>query len=159
MRKSLKTISILLTALLVLSFTNTFAKDKIISNYTVIENNLLVGLESDNAGLISSCAYFLGELKSENAIIPLMKILHDSENCKLRQGAVLALYKINSAKGLFAIKQSMRLDADSQTRKICKILYYQNKLKEMDGLVEVEPLFVIDFDTKYGEYALSDFNY
>ena len=159
MKKSIKFVSIFLTALLVLSFTNTFAQDKVISNYEVIESNLLVGLEVGNAGLTSSCTYFLGELKSENAIIPLMKILHDSDNSKLRQGAVLALYKINSDKGLYAIKQAMELDDDAQTRKISKVLYYQSQMREMDGQVEVEPIYVLDYNSKYGKYALSDFNF
>jgi len=159
MKKSIKYASILLTAAVVLSFTNTFAQDKVITNYEVIESNLLVGLEVGNEGLTASCTYFLGELKSENAVIPLMAILHDSDNQKLRQAAVLALYKINSNKGLYAIKQAMELDDDAQTRKISKILYYQNQLREMDGEIEVEPLFVVGIDAKYGKYALSDFNF
>ena len=159
MKKSIKYTSILLTALLVLSFTNTFAQDKVISNYEVIESNLLVGLEVGNDGLTASCTYFLGELKSEKAVIPLMEILHNSDNSGVRQGAVLALYKINSGKGLYAIKQAMKFDDDSQTRKISKILYYQSQLNEMDGAIEVEPLFVVDYSAKYGKYALSDFNF
>ena len=159
MKKSIKLTSILLTAVLVLSFTNTFAQDKVITNYEVIESNLLVGLEVGNDGLTSSCTYFLGELKSENAVIPLMAILHDSENSKLRQGAVLALYKINSDRGLYAIKQAMDLDENAQTRKISKLLYYQSQLNEMDGEIEVEPIFVIDIDSKYGKYSLKDFNF
>jgi HEAT repeat protein len=159
MKKSIKYVSIFLTAAVVLSFTNTFAQDKVLTNFEVIESNLLVGLEVGNDGLTSSCTYFLGELKSDKAVIPLMAILHDSDNQKLRQAAVLALYKINSDKGLYAIKQAMELDDNAQTRKISKILYYQSQLREMDGEIEVEPLFVVDIDAKYGEYALSDFNF
>lgn len=158
MKKSIKIVGILLTSAIFLSFTNSFANQIDLTSYSVIESNLLVGLESGNDGLASSCTYFLGELKSENAIIPLMRILHKSENSALRQGAALALYKINSERGMFAVKRAFKFDNDKQTRKICKIIFYQHKLREMKGEVRVEPLFVVDLDSQFGDYKLSDFN-
>ena len=45
-------------------------------NQNLAVQNLLIGLESNNAGLTSSSAYYLGELNSTEAVIPLMKILY-----------------------------------------------------------------------------------
>jgi hypothetical protein len=47
--------------------------------YSQIEENYLVGLNSSNVGLRTSCAYFLGEMKSDKAIIPLLKLLRNGE--------------------------------------------------------------------------------
>jgi len=132
------------------------ANDKIQSQYSTIEKNLLVGIDSDNQGLKLSSAYFLGEIKSEKAIIPLLSILHNSDECCARQVAALALFKINSERGIFAIKQAIKFDDDYQTKKICKILYNQHLLRKTDGQIEVEPIFS-KMDFSYAGYKLSDF--
>ena len=74
----------------------TFAQNKAHSQYSIIEDNLLEGINSDNQGLKLSSAFFLGEIKSDKAIIPLLEILHSSKECCAKQVAALALYKINS---------------------------------------------------------------
>ena len=51
-----------------------------------IEDNLLEGLSSDNLGLRISTAYFLGEFRTEKAVIPLIKMLHNEKE----EGDVLA---------------------------------------------------------------------
>ena len=45
-----------------------------------IEDNYLVGLYSDVPGLQVSSAYFLGEMKSERAVIRLMEIFRNEKN-------------------------------------------------------------------------------
>ena len=149
MKKSILVLLLLVTTL-------TFAKSKSQSQYSTIEKNLLVGINSENRGLKLSSAYFLGELKSDKAIIPLLEILHSSEECCAKQVAALALYKINSARGMFAIKQAIKFEEHPQTKKICKILYNQYLLREQKGKVEVEPI-ISRLDLTYGDYKLSDF--
>ena len=146
--------SILFLLLFVTTFA--FANDKNQSEYSKIEQNLLEGISSENQGLKLSSAYFLGEIKSDKAIIPLLEILHNSdENCA-KQVAALALYKINSARGMFAIKQAIKFEDHAQTKKICTVLYNQHLLRENNGSVEVEPI-VSRLDLAYGDYKLSDF--
>lgn len=135
---------------------STLAKDKVQSQYSTIEKNLLVGINSDNQGLKLSSAYFLGEIKSDKAIIPLLSIFKNSDECCARQVAALALYKINSERGMFAIKQAIKFDDNHQTKKICKILYNQHVLRKTEGRIEVEPIFS-KMDLTYGGYKLSDF--
>lgn len=154
MTKSITIYSFLL--LLLLSFSTTFANGQLKSEYSKIENNLLNGIDSENQGLKLSSAYFLGEIQSDKAIIPLLEILHSSDEYSAKQVAALALYKINSARGMFAIKQAIKFEENAQTRRICKILYNQHLLRERDGSIEVEPIFT-RIDLTYGDYKLSDF--
>ncbi len=155
MTKSITIYSLLL--LLLLSFTTTFAKEQNKSEYSKVEKNLLEGIASDNQGLKLSSAYFLGEIKSDKAILPLLEILHNSDECCAKQVAALALYKINSARGMFAIKQAIKFDENEQTRRICTILYNQHLVRDQEGNIEVEPIFAAQLDLTYGEYKLSDF--
>ena len=55
-------------------------------NKDLATKNLLIGLESKNNGLISSSAFYLGEYNSTQAVIPLMKILKNSESGELYNG-------------------------------------------------------------------------
>ena len=70
-----------------------------------IEENYLRGLNSDVPGLQVSCAYFLGEMKSSKAVLPLMKMLRD-KNAAPGQKIIAAwsLMKIGDERGLYLIK-------------------------------------------------------
>lgn len=102
-------------------------------------SSLLKGLDSDNLGLKSSCAYMLGELRLSTAVIPLMKILRESENDDLRIAAALALYKIGSPIAVNAVRQSIRFDESERVSKHCAAFYndylknkYDDEEKDMD---------------------------
>ena len=69
-----------------------------------IEDNLLKGVFSSNLGLQTSSAYFLGELKSSKATIPLLKLLRDGETDEARIIAAISLYKLDSGIGMYRIK-------------------------------------------------------
>ena len=70
-----------------------------------IEENLLQGVTSSNLGLQTSAAYFLGELKSDRAIIPLMSLVRTGNSEEAKIIAAVSLYKIESARGMYLIKQ------------------------------------------------------
>lgn len=89
------------------------------------EVNFLIGLNSDNDGLKTSSAYNLGELQSQKAVIPLLKMLRNDEKECNRIMAALALYKIGDARGMNAIKQRIRFDKCERVRKMCSTLYAQ----------------------------------
>ena len=97
--------------------------------------NLLIGLSSDNFGLRTSSAYVLGEIEAEEAVIPLMKMLRTEESENARIVAALALYKINTDKGLFAVKQATRFDESERVRKMCTN-FYNETLREKYGTIE-----------------------
>lgn len=145
--------SILFLVLFVSTFV--FAGNNVSFQYERTEENLLVGLSSENTGLRLSSAYLLGEIKSDNAIIPLLEILHNSNECCERQAAALALFKINSKRGMYAIKQATSFDKNPQTRKICSVLYNQHLIRKQNADVKVEPNLVTNW-LKYRKYKLNN---
>lgn len=100
------------------------AKDQIgEERYEKAVANLLVGLQSDNVGLQRSAAYMLGELQSEEALIPLMDLLRSSENECTRVTAALSLCKIGDARGVYLVKQKVRFDGSDRVQKCCAWFY------------------------------------
>jgi hypothetical protein len=88
-----------------------------------IEENLLNGLTSENYGLRTSTAYFLGEYKSSKSVVPLMKMLHSEKDESGRILAALALIKIGDSRGVYAVKQAAKFDDSKRVQRLCKIFY------------------------------------
>jgi HEAT repeat protein len=97
--------------------------------------NLMIGLHSNNFGLRTSCAYMLGEIRAEQAVIPLMKMLRTEKNEDARIVAALSLYKINDSRGIFAVKQAIKFDDSERVRKLC-FNFYNQTLRNRYGLTE-----------------------
>ena len=98
-------------------------KEKRTINRDLAIQNLLIGLDSDNTGLTSSSAFYLGELSSTEAVIPLMKMLRSSEQEELRISAALALLKIGDARGIYAIKRAIVFDESKRVSNMCEKFY------------------------------------
>ena len=95
------------------------------------EINLLIALNSNNYGLRTSAAQVLGDIKSEKAVIPLMRILKSSGDENLRIVAALSLYKIQNPRGLFAVRQAVKFDESARVRKLCLNFYLDSEKQEM----------------------------
>ena len=95
-------------------------------NYNEVEANLLAGIDSQNQGLFISSTLKLGDLKSEKAVIPLMKVLKSSNDEASRLAAALALYKIGNNKGMFAVKMASRFDDSKRVRNLCEKFYIES---------------------------------
>jgi HEAT repeat protein len=93
--------------------------------YEQAVQNLLIGLSSDNDGLRRSSAYILGELKSDESVIPLMGALKSHKDPNTRIVAALSLCKIGDARGVFAVKQEVRFDDSEKVRRSCAWFYNQ----------------------------------
>jgi RNase P/RNase MRP subunit POP5 len=91
--------------------------------FEIIEANYLEGLKSDNSGLRASCAYFLGEMKSEKAVLPLMKMLRSEKDGCNRQMAALSLIKIGDPRGVFLVKRTAIYDDCPKVRAMCERFY------------------------------------
>jgi|GEM_PF-1733182 len=113
---------------------NIILPSEVASKKATIEKNLMVGLTSENEGLMMSAAYFLGEYQCECAVIPLMKLLHDSDNEKVRITAALSLAKIGTEKSLYAVKQNIIFDHSEAVRKLCRQFYTAAKLQKQIAL-------------------------
>lgn len=94
------------------------------SSYNTIEANYMEGLKSDNLGLRMSCAYFLGELRSSNAVIPLMKILNTEKHEGLRIIAAWSLIKIGDPRGIYLVKSQSETCEDCSVQSMCAYFYY-----------------------------------
>jgi len=92
-------------------------------NRDAVITNLMNGIQSENQGLRISSSYFLGELKSGEAVIPLMRILKSDDNEESRIMAALSLLKIEDSRGLYAIKQAVNFDSSERVKKMCAIFY------------------------------------
>jgi hypothetical protein len=96
----------------------------------VVEANLIMGVQSDNFGLRISAATMLGELKSSNAVFALMKMLRTEGDERGRIVAALALTKIGDPVGIYAVKQTGRLDGNERVKKLCALFYQEYQQQE-----------------------------
>ncbi len=101
---------------------SSLTKGHIYNRYIAIKP-LTNGLNSDNIGLRTSSVYLLGELKPDESVIGLMRILRNDPYEEARILAALSLYKISDARGINAIKQRIRIDESERVRKNCQLLY------------------------------------
>ena len=104
------------------------------NTYESIELNRLIGLASDNEGLRVSCAFNLGEMKSDNAVIPLMKLLREGQTFEERVIAALSLVKIGDSKGVFLVSRLAKFSDNEKIRRMCERFYsgyiYEKYLEE-----------------------------
>ncbi len=122
------TMSILAAAVLIIAATTVAAAADTptaltAEQYARAEQNLLIGIESDNQGLKESSAYLLGELKSSNAVIPLMKMLRSDNQESARIVAALALCRIGDARGVYAVKRATQFDNSESVARRCAWFY------------------------------------
>jgi HEAT repeat protein len=85
-------------------------------------SRLLARMNQCSSQEMQSLACILGEGKVTEAVIPLMRMLHDgSEDCKI--AAALALSRIGDARGTFAVKQAARLEDSPRVRLVAAWFY------------------------------------
>ena len=124
--KNFTVITTVLILIITLS-TTAFSGDNSTKKYDNTQNtiaSLIEGLNSDNTGLKTSCAYMLGELNLTEGIIPLMRLLRNDESEEVRICAALALYKIGTPISIFAVKQAIRFDESDRVSKLAAKFYY-----------------------------------
>jgi HEAT repeat protein len=93
--------------------------------YAKAEANLLSGLASDNAGLRESAAYMLGEMGSTRAVVPLMRMLRESETESARIVAALALSRIGDGRGVYAVRRAAQYDESPNVKALCAWFHEQ----------------------------------
>jgi len=116
---------------MVSAIVSAFAEDPVLpagSDKSVIEDNLLKGLASENQGLQRSCALMLGKIKSGRAVIPLMSVLKNSDQPEIKVAAAWALCNIGDPRGTFAVKQEVEFSENNKTRLTCA-WYYENMVQ------------------------------
>ncbi len=89
----------------------------------VIEKCYLEGIVSDNEGVRSSAALFLGYMKSEKAVLPLMKMMRDEKSEESRIIAALALIKIGDPQGVYMVGRTAHFNTSTRVQKIADKFY------------------------------------
>lgn len=89
-----------------------------------IVTRLVSRLSSSDPCEMQDAAFALGEARAKEAVIPLMRMLHDGdESCRIV--AALALSRIGDARGAFAVKQAARFDESQRVRTLAAWYYEQ----------------------------------
>ena len=114
---------LILIAVFLAAFATSLAGNTNHISRDLIEQNYLEGVQSDNEGLRVSSAYFLGEMKSDKAVIPLMRMLRNDESESARLMAALSLIKIGDARGVYMVKKTADLNDSDRVKKLAKFLY------------------------------------
>ena len=95
------------------------------AKYNLAVKNLLIGIGDENAncGFRRSALYMLGQLKAEEAVIPLMSVLHSCPDEKSRMAAAWALCQMDNGRGVYAVKQAVRFDESAKVKMHCAWYY------------------------------------
>ena len=109
-------------------------KKKFDSNYKTIEANYLNGLKSKNMGVKASSAYFLGEMKSEKALFPLMKMFNNAQTDGERLLAAWSLLKIGDSRGVYLVKRATEDGTCKGANCMLTWLYRDYRLKTTGGV-------------------------
>ncbi len=130
MKKTFATLFVFVMVFTALSYARILPKvSKADAAYFRIENNYLKGLNSDNQQLKISCAYFLGEMQSKKAVIPLMAMFRNSKNDGAKLVAAWSLLKIGDARGVYLVKSSIESDDYSNISSMLRYFYMDYCLK------------------------------
>ena len=105
-------------------------------SYDLIEQNYLEGLKAENCGLRTSCAYFLGEMKSEKAVIPLMDLLNSCPKVEVKLVSALSLIKIGDERGIFLVKRQAKFNDIERVRLMCERLYNSYVMEKYSNVAE-----------------------
>ena len=125
----MKNLTLLVFLVVLLASTTVLANSDNVKN-ELIEKNLIAGLQSENVGLVTSSAYYLGEYGSSKSIIPLLKVLKSGDTEEERISAAVALSKINTGLARFAVKRRAKFDDSERVRNLCD-RFYQESLQKI----------------------------
>lgn len=98
------------------------------TKYEEAESNYLEGLYSDVNNLRLCCAYFLGEMKSQKALIPLMEMFRNEKD-DTRLVAAWSLLKIGDPRGVYLVKSALDAKECKNIKCMLHFLYMDYCLK------------------------------
>lgn len=147
----------LVAILFVLLVTDTFGQNQKISDLSKHKyalQNLVMGIHSENAGIRESAIYFAGKYRfidTEDALINQLKVEKESD-IKVLIG--LALFRMNSEKGMNELQVLAEKDANPKVRRMSKAIYnefvvnYTNRTAEVQRWVDVTEILWLSHSAK-----------
>ena len=88
------------------------------------KKNLVMAINSDNAGLKRSAVYFTGYYKINEAVDPLINLLNSSSaDISLKTLAAYSLHRIGSEECIEALKEAVHHNSNKKLCFKCRLLY------------------------------------
>jgi len=131
----------LVAILFVLLVTVTFGQNQKISDLSKHKyalQNLEMGIQSENEGVRESAIYFAGQYRfidTENALIEQLKVEKKSD-IKVLIG--LALYRMNSEKGMNELQRLASKDENPRVRRMSQAIYNEYLVTNSNRTADVE---------------------
>ena len=98
----------------------------------VIQKCYLDGVVSDNEGVRASAAMYLGYLKCDKAVLPLMKMMRDEKSEESRIIAALALIRIGNAQGVYMVGRTSLFNSSDRVKRVAEKFYNQFTYGKID---------------------------
>ncbi|HEX2865424.1 MAG TPA: HEAT repeat domain-containing protein [Ignavibacteriales bacterium] len=87
------------------------------------EEELLDAVKSNDFNIRVNAAFLLGEIKSEKAMIPLLRMLREEETDNAKLMAALSLYKLGNYQSIYALRTAYDFDESPRVKRMCAIFY------------------------------------
>jgi hypothetical protein len=127
--------------LMIINITSANATERKI-NWDILSENLVNALQSDNPGLQQSAMrliiQYANHVHVDAAVFNLMRLYRQSEDCKVRQLALVTLHKIGNAYAMDFVKRNIKFETDVKMIKLSNaIINSYNGLASVEGSVEI----------------------
>ena len=123
--------------LMVINVTSALATDRPV-NWDVLSENLVHALKSDNSGLQQSAMrliiQYADHVHVDAAIFNLMRLYRQNDDSKVRQLALVTLYKIGNTYAMDFVKRNLKYETDQKVIKLSNaILNDYNRLASTES--------------------------
>lgn len=141
LRSSEKLYFTFVAILFILLITDTFGQNQRISEvskHKFAQQNLELGIQSDNKGVRESSIYFAGKYRfidTEDALIKQLKVENDSD-IKVLIG--LALFRMNSEKGMNEIQRLASVDENPRVKRMSQAIYNEYLVSSSNRTADVK---------------------
>jgi hypothetical protein len=98
--------------------------------HQIVYKNPLKGLHSSDEDIRLDCAFSLGKIKSEKAVLPLMKLLRDDPSDAVRIVAAQSLIEIGDPRGIFLVGRSAKFNSSEHVRTLCEKFYSYHEFSQ-----------------------------
>lgn len=112
--------------LFLLLFTESFGQNKQVSeltNHQYALQNIVMGIHSENSGVRESTIYFAGKYRFIDTEEELIKQLKVEKESDIRVLIGLALFRMNSEKGMNKLQELAENDVNPRVRRMSQAIY------------------------------------
>ena len=127
--------------LMIINTTSALATDHNV-DWDAVSKNLVTALQSENDGLQQSAMrliiQYADQVDVDDGVFNMMRLYRHSDDSKVRQLALVTLYKIGDENAMDFVKRNLKYETDKKIIKLSNaILYNYNGLASVDRGVEI----------------------